>query len=457
MTTIFVIAKDGAPLMPTTKPGKVRRMLKDGRAKIYSHRPFTIQLTYDTTKYTQPIEFCCDTGDHHVGVSLKSEKKEYISDEYRPLKNEKYKHDNCREARRNRRNRKRYRKARFNNRKNRKGKLPPSIEHKVEVNLKAFREISKVCPIEKAYFETAKFDIQKLAAIEKGGAIPEGEDYQQGACYNFNTLRDAVFARDNHTCQFCGKGVGEGVILRVHHALYWQGRHGNQLDELATCCTSCHTPKNHAKGGKLWGYKPKKFNNYAGATIMNQMRKRILAKAIEIAPDVAVLQAYGADTKAVRKFLGLEKSHVNDAYCMGEFHPGVRASMRIFQKSRRNNRILETFRDAKYIDSRDGVRRSGKELFNGRTTRNKNLNTENLHKYRSKKVVKGHRSVRRMRYDIRPGDIVIYDSKRYVSKGCRNYGRTVRPLGNPAIEIDANRISKIIHSGGYMDITAAEM
>ena len=240
--TIFVLNKDGESMMPTTRPGRVRHLLEDGKAKVVKRRPFTIQLQYDSPNYKQPIEFCCDTGDHYVGVSLKSEAKEYLSDEYRPLSHEKERHDDCRTLRRTRRNRRRYRAKRFANRKNRKGKLPPSVEHKVDINLKAFSELTQVCPITQAIFEVTAFDTQLLNAIEKGKAIPEGKDYQRGPRYNIATLREAVFDRDRHKCRICGKGVEDGVILRVHHALFWEGRHGNQLDELITCCSNCRHP-----------------------------------------------------------------------------------------------------------------------------------------------------------------------------------------------------------------------
>lgn len=87
--TVFVISKDGKPLMPTSRFGKVRHMIKDGRAVVYCRNPFTIQLTYDTTDYTQPIEICQDTGYQHIGVSVKSESAEYVSAQYDLLKGEK--------------------------------------------------------------------------------------------------------------------------------------------------------------------------------------------------------------------------------------------------------------------------------------------------------------------------------------------------------------------------------
>ena len=77
--TIFVIAEDGTKLMPTSNIKKVRKMLRAGRAVICKYKPFTIKLTYETTKYTQPIEFKEDAGYQNIGVSACSAKHEYIS------------------------------------------------------------------------------------------------------------------------------------------------------------------------------------------------------------------------------------------------------------------------------------------------------------------------------------------------------------------------------------------
>ena len=46
---VYVLNKDGGPLMPTERHGKVRRMLKEGKAKVVRREPFTIQLLYETT------------------------------------------------------------------------------------------------------------------------------------------------------------------------------------------------------------------------------------------------------------------------------------------------------------------------------------------------------------------------------------------------------------------------
>ena len=132
--TTFVISKDGERLMPTTNIRKIRKLLRSGRAVIASHHPFTVQLMYETTNGTQPVELSVDTGYENIGISVKSEKREYASAEYKLLTNEKQRHDDQRrEHRRPRRNRKRYRKARFGNRRKPEGWLAPSVKNKKEI------------------------------------------------------------------------------------------------------------------------------------------------------------------------------------------------------------------------------------------------------------------------------------------------------------------------------------
>ena len=116
-TCVCVLGNNGERLMPTIRLGKVRHLLKDGKAKIIKHHPFTIQLLYDSKTNTQPIEICEDVGYNYIGISVKSQSHEYVSAQYDTLQDEKACHDSCRKLRRTRRNRLRYRKPRFDNRK----------------------------------------------------------------------------------------------------------------------------------------------------------------------------------------------------------------------------------------------------------------------------------------------------------------------------------------------------
>ena len=96
--TIFIISAQGEKLMPTFNIKKIRKLLKAGNAKIIKHDPFTVQLLYETGNDTQPVEFKEDTGYQYIGVSLASEKHEYVSAEYKLLENEKQRHDKNRQV-----------------------------------------------------------------------------------------------------------------------------------------------------------------------------------------------------------------------------------------------------------------------------------------------------------------------------------------------------------------------
>lgn len=135
---------------------------------------------------------------------------------------------------------------------------------------------------------------------------------------------------------------------------------------------------------------------------------------------------YGYITKSKRIALDLEKTHYNDAFCIAGGTNQTRVKPIIFEQIRRNNRSLEKFYDAKYIDIRTSKAATGQELFSGRRCRNKNLNSENLRIYRAHKISKGRRSIRTTRYFYQPKDIVIYNGKRYIVKGIQNKGSYIK-------------------------------
>lgn len=135
---------------------------------------------------------------------------------------------------------------------------------------------------------------------------------------------------------------------------------------------------------------------------------------------------YGYITKNHRIENGLEKTHYNDAFAIAKGITQVR-NIEIHEviQSRRNNRSLEKFYDAKYIDIRDGKKYSASELSSGRRTRNKNLNTENLRPYRGIKTSTGRRSIRTQRYFYQPNDLVKLAGKIYTVRGSQNKGKYV--------------------------------
>ena len=43
MSTVYVLNKDGKPLMPTTRCGHVRHLLEEQKARVVRNEPFTIE------------------------------------------------------------------------------------------------------------------------------------------------------------------------------------------------------------------------------------------------------------------------------------------------------------------------------------------------------------------------------------------------------------------------------
>lgn len=459
MSAVYIISKNGKPLMPTTRYGHVRHLLKEGKAEIYSRNPFTVKLLYDSKEFTQPIEIGVDAGYVHIGVSVKSEKREFFSGQFDCLKDEKSKHDDCRKYRRTRRNRLRYRKPRWNNRISTKseGWIAPSLKHKAENHIRIIENICKVAPVIRVTIEVGEFDPALLKAMQIGEKIPEGIEYQHGPLYYADSLRKAVFQRDNYTCRICKKSPlkDTNIILKTHHALYWKGRHADTLQELISVCNKCHTSANHKEGGKLYGLEPK-VPRLEGATYMNIVRWHIVNTLKSRLPDVEIRITYGAITYRTRKDLGIEKSHANDAYCIGSFYPDIRAKTEYFTKRRRNNRCLEKFYDAKIYDIRDGSIKSGSQLSCGRTNRRMPRDNENnLRKFRGRIKSKGRRAIRKMRYNIQAGDIVFTKGAKYACQGITGNGKNVclmtakQSSTGKSINSSSNKVTILKHISGW--------
>ena len=449
-----VLANDGTKLMPTS-PYRARKLLEKKKAKVYKCKPFSIMLTHDSAKNTQPIELCQDTGSNYIGMSVKSEKREFIHAQFDNLTNEKERHDNCCKYRRDRRNHKRYRKPRFNNRKRDDGWIAPSLENKLNNHLNIIHRICEVFPITTICVEVGSFDTQKLEAIEKGLALPESTDYQNGPKKNFETLRQAVFFRDNYTCQVCGKGITDKAIFNVHHIGFWQNDHSDRLDNLMTVCTKCHTAKNHKPGGKLYGLEPK-LKPFKGAAFMNTVRWMLYNSLKGNYPEINIKTQYGSDTRISRTELGLDKTHANDAYSMGEFYPKLMSEELHYQKRRRNNRVLQKFYDAKYLDKRDGSTKKGSEIGCNRTNRREPRNSDkNERIYRGHKISKGKVTIRQQRYFYQPGDIVLFNGQKLSVIGAHCNGtRVLVKLNDKQKSLSINKIKLYRKAGDWCLIPA---
>ena len=382
---IYVVDSNGTPLMPTSRLGMVRRWLKTGQAKWFGNSRNTIQFVRPVTTNTQELTLGVDAG-FHLGLSVVGNNREYyVSESLR--KSEKDRITSRRELRRTRRNRLRYRKARFNNRRRKDGWLAPSIQHRLDFTIKEIKRLYKFLPITNLVVEVTPFDNQKLLNPDI-----QGWQYQKGKMYGFKTIKDYLLARDNYRDALDGKQYPASQ-LRVHHLVQRKDSGSNQPDNLDLLSDINHNQANHNNGilAKLRENRQKTLD-YRGAYFMSILATRL--------------------------------SNYFEHYTTTQGY--LTANLR--QKLRNNNRVLQKFYDAKYIDSRDGKQKAGKELSSGRTRRSQELNYDNLRQLRKEKVKKGRVSIRRGHYQLRPHDVVLNTRTNRIEtvKGVQNSGTVIK-------------------------------
>ena len=305
---VYVLKQSGQPFMPTERFGKVRRLLKEKKAKVVRREPFTIRLLYEPKTDVVPECYCgVDTGSKHVGVAVIGNDKVLYQSQTELRDDIKKKMGHRRAFRRNRRNRKtRYRKPRFLNRRNsiKKDRLPPSVKHKVQAHIDEIEFCKKILPIkdENLVLEVSQFD---TALMKNPSLISEKVrhwGYQKGFNYGYSSRRSAILHRDNYTCQCCGK---KNCRLEVHHIKFRSNGGTDDEENLITLCEDCH--KGVHAGTVVLTKKPKKSKNLKHATHMSIIRSRLLKKY----PNA--IETFGFVTSENRNRLKLKKDHYIDA------------------------------------------------------------------------------------------------------------------------------------------------
>lgn len=303
---VYVLKQNGQPFMPTERFGKVRRLLKEGKAKVVRREPFTIRLLYEPeTDVVQECYCGVDTGSKHIGVAVVGNDKVLYQSQTELRSDIKKKMDARRALRRSRRNRKtRYRKKRFLNRRNsiRDDRLPPSVKHKVQAHIDEIEFCKKILPVSDLILEVSQFD---TALMKNPGLVNEKVKrwgYQKGFNYGYSSKREAVLHRDNYTCQCCGK---KNCRLEVHHIKFRCDGGTDDEENLITLCEDCH--KGIHAGTVVLNKKPKKSKNLKHATHMSIIRSRLLKKYPE------AIETFGFVTSENRHRLNIPKDHYIDA------------------------------------------------------------------------------------------------------------------------------------------------
>lgn len=304
---VYVLNKNGQPLMPIRRCGKVRRLLNSKKAKVVRREPFTIKLLFDTKEDVSDLTLGVDTGSSKIGTAVVDNKQVVLYVSEVEIRNDiSTKMERRSIYRRARRTRKlRHRQPRFNNRANstKKDRFSPTMISKINSHIREIEFIKSILPISKLVLETGKFDA--ILLDHKGEAFNRHWGYQKGPAYGYKNNHEAVLNRDNYTCQCCKTKKG---TLHVHHIIYRSNGGSDKMENLITLCESCHE-KLHKGLLKDFesGLNGKRKGRLKHATQMNSIRLQLLKHFPE------AIETFGYITKANRELSSLAKEHYADA------------------------------------------------------------------------------------------------------------------------------------------------
>ena len=339
---VYVLDVNGNPMMPTSRFGKVRRLLKDKKAKVIRRNPFTIKLLYKTeTHEGQDCTLGVDTGSSNIGTAVYSNGKILYTSQVEIRNDIKSKMDDRRGYRRSRRFRHtRYRKPRWLNRKNsnRKDRFSPTMMSKYQAHIREIEFVKSILPVSALVLETGTFDPHLLKMQTEGKPFNKHWGYQKGPNYGFGNAKAACLNRDNYTCQCCKTKKG---TLHVHHIIYRSKGGSDEIENLITLCEYCHK---NLHSGKLKDFEYKLHGIRKGtlkhATQMNSIRIQLLTHY----PNV--IETFGYITKANRQDLSLSKDHYIDACVIASCGKPFNTKSKTYYKRVVGNgtRVLAKFR-----------------------------------------------------------------------------------------------------------------
>ena len=241
MQRILVLSSKKQPLMPCC-PARARALLRDKKASVFKHYPFTIIMHERESGDAQKTELKYDPGSKTTGIAINIHGKNGIKAVW--VANLSHRGHAISEAitsrsqqRRARRSRNlRYRKPRFLNRAKPKGWLAPSILSRVHNCETWAYKLIKSVPITDIVIETVRFDMQFMANPGISGV-----EYQRGTLLSFE-LREYLLQRDKHSCVYCA-GVSGDPVLNIDHKHPRAKGGSNSVSNLVVSCRKCNEEK----------------------------------------------------------------------------------------------------------------------------------------------------------------------------------------------------------------------
>ncbi|MEE0929935.1 MAG: RRXRR domain-containing protein [Acutalibacteraceae bacterium] len=392
-TIIYVISKKRKPLMPTTRCGHVRKLLKESKAVVISTNPFTIRLKYDTPDIVQSLYYGNDTGRENIGVGVSDENGNcvYLSELTTNNKLVKKNMTSRTQARRSRRRHNRQSKqrksnhdktaikngdndtvctkhscksvkikypgadepvthkvirgkeAKFNNRKRSEGWITPSARQLIQMHMNMLKQAIEIMPISHVSLERVCFDFQKL----------ENEDikawqYGKGPLYGYSDYKEYINDVQHGTCLFCGKKK----IEYYHHIIPRKAGGSDKVSNIAGLCYDCHygpqgVHKCQETQDKLFDMKSESNKSYK-VGLLNSVMPVLIEEMAKFCDKNGLIFSItdGKETAKTRSTIGVDKTHALDGYCISlsnrdintpKFIPDRIFEQRRYKKKSKNN------------------------------------------------------------------------------------------------------------------------
>lgn len=362
-TIVYVLNKKGKPLMPTTRCGKVHKLLKEGKAVPVCNNPFTIRLKYETSDTIQSLTVGIDTGRENIGIAVSDEKgnclySAELTTSNKSIKKKMFERAEHRRSRRRHDRQSKQRKAksdnteiqngdddkvrtkhncksvkvsypgmdktithkvikgkeaRFNNRKREDSWATPSARQLIQMHMLLIEEISKFLPIDSITIERVCFDFQKL----ENENIKNWE-YSKGKLYGYKDYKEYINDIQNGKCLVCGKRH----IEYYHHIIQKKDGGTDKISNIAGLCYDCHYGPEGVHNCQETQDGLIKLKNELNKSYKISLLNSVMPKLIEELTTycnknhMQLTITDGKATAKTRNQLQLDKEHHIDAYCI---------------------------------------------------------------------------------------------------------------------------------------------
>lgn len=490
MNYVYVLDKKGKPLMPTTRYGKVRRMLKSGQAKPVQNLPFTIQLTYiPKTTVCQPVIVGFDPGRTNIGISAVREDGTCLNLTHCETRNreipklmQKRKEHRQTSRRGERLVRKRLAKrhgtvsskplerilpgcekplkvkdiinteSRFNNRLRSEGWLTPTATQLLRTHVNLLKRMCQILPATDVVMEVNRFAFMQL---DQPNVKKCGIDFQHGPLFGTDGIKEAVSIQQDGRCLLCEKRT----IEHYHHIVPRAYRGSDTAENIAGLCAGCHKLVHTSReaSNKLKHKKDGINKKYGGISILNQVIPFLFMEFEQMFPG-HTYATNGWNTKQFREKYRLAKDHSVDAYCIAaSILPEPKVELpedthEIVQYRRHDRARIKRQTERTYCLGKKGVCKNRHKRFEQKT--------DSLEEYVEKypnflsnlTVKKSQRSYNDLKR-VLPGAVILYQGKRYILSGRSSGGKQYRMLGYGNQNFTASKCTIVQQNTGLVYVS----